>query len=62
MIGFIHLVFFLCDILTKNKTCVSLTNCFMLQYQEDSDVEALVNKLLAILDRPEKALLLRDIR
>jgi len=33
-----------------------------LQYQEDSDVEALVNKLLAILDKPEKALLLRDVR
>lgn len=32
------------------------------QYQEDSDVEALVNKLLAILDKPEKALLLRDVR
>lgn len=32
------------------------------QYQEDSDVESLVNKLLAILDRPEKALLLRDVR
>lgn len=32
------------------------------QYQEDSDVESLVNKLLAILDKPEKALLLRDIR
>ena len=35
---------------------------FYLQYQEDSDVEALVNKLLAILDKPEKALLLRDVR
>lgn len=32
------------------------------QYQEDSDVESLVNKLLAILDKPEKALLLRDVR
>ena len=34
----------------------------ILQYQEDSDVESLVNKLLAILDKPEKALLLRDVR
>ncbi|KAK3714538.1 hypothetical protein QZH41_003883 [Actinostola sp. cb2023] len=32
------------------------------QYMEDSDVESLVYKLLAILDKPEKALLLRDIR
>lgn len=35
---------------------------WFLQYQEDSDVESLVNKLLAILDKPEKALLLRDVR
>ena len=41
---------------------LTLYPVFYLQYQEDSDVEALVNKLLAILDKPEKALLLRDVR
>ncbi|XP_031555328.1 PDZ domain-containing protein 7-like [Actinia tenebrosa] len=31
-------------------------------YMDDSDVETLVQNLLSILDKPEKALLLRDIR
>ncbi|EDO28306.1 predicted protein, partial [Nematostella vectensis] len=34
----------------------------IIQYLDNGDVEVLVKELLAILDKPEKALLLRDIR
>lgn len=36
--------------------------CFLTQYVHEGGVEDLVRPLLAILDRPEKLLLLRDIR
>lgn len=50
--------------------CIQLSSCccylsgvsFYTQYVHEGGVEDLVRPLLAILDRPEKLLLLRDIR
>lgn len=52
----------LCALLFPHLLLLSDHWCLYSQYVHEGSVEDLVRPLLAILDRPEKLLLLRDIR